>query len=291
MNSTAVAVLAKSLEDNKTKLVKHLPYGADKEHSFNMLMKVTALMPDNINPLSLRMAAYDCFSLGLDPDPAKGYAYFVPFKGAVQLIIGYKGLMELVRRAGVTVYNVDVVYDCDDFEYEEGTTPVLRHRKNMARDKSAKLVGAYVKGSTPDKQLVFSVMTKQDVEDIKAGTRGSAIWQKHEAEMWKKTALRRFCKYMVRNDSLEKAVRIDELADARTKVTRNLNEYEEVAQDVSYENVDSGLSQDEKGYAEQIEACTTIEQLQKVSESIPQEAKTPELKTLFNKKHKDLKTK
>ena len=44
---------------------------------------------------SLLFACVDAAELGLDFSPTKGWAYLVPFKDIAQLIVGYRGFIEL----------------------------------------------------------------------------------------------------------------------------------------------------------------------------------------------------
>jgi len=68
---------------------------------------------------------------------------------------------------------------------------------------------------TGDKQ--FEIMTRSQVEAIKSRSRsrdknGNLVgpWITDEAEMWRKTAIRRLMKYMELSDSLERAIDLDD---------------------------------------------------------------------------------
>ncbi len=101
-------------------------------------------------PLSLLGAMMQCASLGLEPNTVLGHAYLIPFDESkwnpqtrqrdkvgtnVQLIIGYKGLIDLARRSGhITSISANVHYSDDElWEYEEGTEATLRHRPGDLR--------------------------------------------------------------------------------------------------------------------------------------------------------------
>ena len=65
--------------------------------------------------------------LGLYVDGVLGHAYLVPYwngkekRREVQLIPGYKGLIDLARRSGsVESISARVVYKNDDFDFEYG---------------------------------------------------------------------------------------------------------------------------------------------------------------------------
>ena len=83
------------------------------------------------NMQSFLGAVVQCFQLGLEPGGALGHAYLLPFgngkakdgKSNVQLIIGYKGMIDLARRSGQVIsISAKAVREGDDFHYEYGLT-------------------------------------------------------------------------------------------------------------------------------------------------------------------------
>ena len=66
---------------------------------------------------SILIAALNVAKLGLIPDPQIGHVYLVPFKGKATVIIGYKGFIELARRAGGIMEACELVYEGDEFEF------------------------------------------------------------------------------------------------------------------------------------------------------------------------------
>src|SRR5690625_3205730 len=71
--------------------------------------------------------------LGLEVGPL-GHAYLVPFndrrnnRKLAQLIIGYRGLLQLARNSGeIKSVMVEPVHENDTFEYELGLEPIIRH--------------------------------------------------------------------------------------------------------------------------------------------------------------------
>ena len=87
-------------------------------------------------PMSFLGALMHCASMGLEPNTPLAHAYLIPFenkrKGVteVQVIIGYKGLIDLARRSGqLASIHGDVVYDDDElWSHEYGSNQHLRHR-------------------------------------------------------------------------------------------------------------------------------------------------------------------
>ncbi|WYK05443.1 recombinase RecT [Cereibacter sphaeroides f. sp. denitrificans] len=99
-------------------------------------------------PMSFLGALMHCASMGLEPNTPLGHAYLIPFenkrKGVteVQVVIGYKGFIDLARRSGqLASIHGDVVYDDDElWSHEYGSNMHLRHRPGPRKGKR---LGAY----------------------------------------------------------------------------------------------------------------------------------------------------
>lgn len=153
-------------------------------------------------PVSVANAMMQCSELGIAPGTL-GTAYPIPFyNGAAkayecQLIIGYRGLVELARRSGqVSTITAGVVREGDHFEYEDGIDPILRHRPTAPL--SAKRTHAWAAVKFKDGSFQTAVLRWEEVERVRACSKAgnSGPWAKHTDEMAKKTALRRLCKLL-----------------------------------------------------------------------------------------------
>ena len=99
-------------------------------------------------PMSFLGALMHCASLGLEPNTPLGHAFLIPFdnkrKGVteVQVVIGYKGFIDLARRSGqLASIHGDIVYDDDElWSHEYGSDQHLRHRPGPRKGKR---LGAY----------------------------------------------------------------------------------------------------------------------------------------------------
>jgi recombination protein RecT len=111
----------------------------------------------------------------------------------------YKGLKALAIRQGLIRNSQEyVVYDDEEFEYEEGMHPVLRHRPKSG-DPSRKMVAAYSIIALPRNQpSVFNLVWFDEIERRRAKSKGwndEALKKKREpagCPPWyaKKTAIR-----------------------------------------------------------------------------------------------------
>ena len=103
---------------------------------------------------SLENALKDSAALGLDPTGLMGLGYIIPFTNKrgdkeATFIPGYHGLIDMVYRtkkvAGLTV---KLVHKDDDWQYEAGLAPILRHcprfTGTIEYDNRADLVAGYL---------------------------------------------------------------------------------------------------------------------------------------------------
>jgi recombination protein RecT len=74
-----------------------------------------------------------------------GQAYLVPYGNTCQLIIGYRGMLDLARRSGeIESVTARAVFQGDHFEIEYGDNERFAHRPAAEDESPDKLLGAYV---------------------------------------------------------------------------------------------------------------------------------------------------
>ena len=168
------------------------------------------------NPKSLFGAIIQASQLGLEPGSALGHAYLIPYKNDVQLIIGYRGMIDLARRScQIQSIEARAVYDGDDFSYSFGLHPDLQHTP-CTYDKNNPLTHVYAVAHLKDGGVQWDVMSRDEVEAVRSQSRAgqSGPWVTHFTEMAKKTVIRRLFKYLPVSIEIQKAVGIDELGEA-----------------------------------------------------------------------------
>src|SRR4051812_48642141 len=115
-----------------------------------------------------------CSVLGLEPNTPLGHAYLIPFKNKgvyeCQLIIGYKGLIELMNRSGIvsSVRSIPV-FEGDEFEYELGLHSDIKHRPGKDPNRGtepAKLTHVYpvVKLREAGMDPIWDVLTRAQID-------------------------------------------------------------------------------------------------------------------------------
>ncbi len=171
-------------------------------------------------PKSVFAAIIIASQLGLEPG-LLGQAYLIPFKSECQLIPGYQGLIDLVRRTGkVKRIEAHVVREGDKFTYKTGLVTVLEHEPNFDGVEGP-LILAYAVAEFTDGGYHVEVMSKHQIETIRDNSQGykSAIqykkdhpWISNTDEMWRKTLIRRICKYLPKSAELVTAIGLDDAA-------------------------------------------------------------------------------
>lgn len=201
-------------------------------------------------PMTLLGAMMVCASLGLEPNTVLGHAYLIPFEKRekrngqwvtvavdVNLIIGYRGYIDLARRSGSLVsIHADVVYGpgggrepADEFSFEYGSNMHLRHRPIGDRE-GREPVWAYAHASLKDGQA-FEVLPYPRVLRIRDNSEGfkSALrqgkdkpaflrspWVAFEHEMASKTMIRRLTKVLPLSIEFANAAALDAMSETGT---------------------------------------------------------------------------
>jgi recombination protein RecT len=203
---------------------------------------------------SLVNCIIECSLLSLEPGGALGHAYFVPFfdnkKGVhiCQLILGYKGMLELINRSGkVASVQSHVVYEDDVFEYEYGTNEYIKFIPALSgyKKSDADIKAVFSIATLANGHKVFKVMSKGQVDAIRARSKSSdrGPWVTDYAEMARKCPIRSSFKYLPSSIQMQRAIHLDEMADvglqgevidhvvkAQTKDTEKQSKTEKIAQ-------------------------------------------------------------
>jgi recombination protein RecT len=180
---------------------------------------------------SLMGAVVQCSQLGLEPNTPLGHAYLIPFekkkkqgnqwvteKVETQIVIGYKGLIDLARRSGQVVsISAHAVCANDHFEYSYGLDEKLEHRP--ALNNRGRVIAFYAVAKLVGGGHAFEVMSAEQVNEIRdasqnykfARDKEKTVWGQHYEEMGRKTVLRRLFKYLPVSIELASAAAIDDV--------------------------------------------------------------------------------
>lgn len=171
-------------------------------------------------PVSFFGAVIQCAQLGLEPGNALGHAYLLPYGKDVQLIIGYRGMIDLARRSGQIVsIDARAVYEGDRFECRLGLDPHIEHEPdwtNPNRTQGDKLQFVYAVAKLKDGGIQFDVMSRAEIEGIRARSKAGngGPWKTDYQAMALKTVVRRLFKFLPVSIEMQTAVGIDERAES-----------------------------------------------------------------------------
>jgi recombination protein RecT len=223
--------IAHMLEKRKGEIQKMLP----KHLSADRLLKVAQIAATTTPGLlecdipSLVGAIGQCAQMGLEPNTVLGHAYLVPFNTkrkdnagnerwvkSVQVIVGYKGLIDLARRSGQIVsIAAHEVCEKDTFDLVYGLDEKLEHRPAM--EERGSIIGFYAVAKLVGGGHAFEFMSKYQVDQIAASSQSKGKygpWKDHYIEMGRKTVIRRLAKYLPLSIEFQKATVLDEMHSA-----------------------------------------------------------------------------
>jgi recombination protein RecT len=214
------------LEKYKDSIAKALPEHMKPDRMVRMALTEFRKTPklQLCEPGSIFAAIGIASQMGLEIG-MPGQAYLIPYGKECQLIVGYQGLVDLVLRTGrITDVYARCVYVNEVFENQSGTTESISHKPCFDGNRGP-LRLVYAVAVFENGYRKFEIMSREDVEDVKRSSKsknsGDSPWTTHEAEMWKKTAIRRLCKSLPKSSELHKALG---LIDAESRgVSQKLN--------------------------------------------------------------------
>lgn len=222
--------IAYLLKQKAGEIAKMLPKHLNAER----LMKVAQIAATTTPALakcdvaSLVGAIGQCAQMGLEPNTVLGHAYLVPFNtkrkdaagnerwvNSVQVIIGYKGLIDLARRSGqiVSIAAHEVCAN-DKFELVYGLDEKLNHTPAMGE--RGEVIGFYSVAKLKDGGHCFEFMSMYQVQEIMKATQSKGKygpWQDHFTEMGRKTVIRRLAKYLPLSIEFQTAAALDGMAE------------------------------------------------------------------------------
>lgn len=159
------------------------------------------------DPQSIQNAVVNLALTGATLNPALAQAYLVPRGGKCCLDISYRGLVKIATDSG-SVIDIDatVVYEKDEFDYEMGLTPRLKHIPSLEPD-PGKPMFVYAVAIFPSGYRKFIVLNRKEIDKVKATSKASSgPWVQWESEMMRKTAVKKLYKLLPQTDRMGEAI-------------------------------------------------------------------------------------
>lgn len=203
-------------------LAEAIKKAAPKHLSSERFIRIAATAMNRVpklrecSPSSIWQCLLDLSATGLEPDNRR--AHLIPYWDSktkshrAQLIIDYKGYVELAMRSGkVSSIHADIVCENDTFEYDMGE---LKKHKIDFRKPRGEMYAAYalIRFTDPKRIAKCEVMTKDEIDGIRKRSKAgqSGPWVTDYNEMAKKTAFRRATKWLEMNPEIQAAIEKDE---------------------------------------------------------------------------------
>jgi recombination protein RecT len=209
-----VQTLATYLESRRDTLADLLPAHLTPERLVKVVLNCVSRTPAlaKCEMLSVYQCVATCAELGLLPGGALGGAYLVPYGQACTLVIGYRGMVDLMRRSGeLAAIDARVVHERDEFTWREGLVRELVHVPCLDADPGPlRLVYCVLRFRDGSTQV--EVMSRGQVDAIRQRSRAanSGPWVTDYEEMAKKTVIRRAAKLAPMSSELATALEAEE---------------------------------------------------------------------------------
>jgi recombination protein RecT len=180
---------------------------------------------------SLLRSVMEASQLGLEPG-VLGDGWLIPYSNSykdgdqwvtvaeAQFQPGYQGLEKIALRSGsVKAIHAKAVYPGDAFDYDEGDSPFIKHKRVLKRESNLEtdLIAVYcvVELMTGGKQ--FQILSKDEVEKVKNVSKSKnskkSPWNEWYEAMAIKTAIKRALKHVPKAPDLARAVEYDDRRD------------------------------------------------------------------------------
>lgn len=210
-----------------------------------------------------------CSMLGLEPNSPLKQAYLIPYWSTklggyeCQLIIDYRGKIDLARRSGeIASVQAHAVYEGDDWDYGLGLEPFLKHKPSgkAGREDPKKLTYVYcvVKLKEQGTEPIFVVLSRDQIEARRlrgaSGRKGrdgkpiSTPWDTDYEKMAKKTAVHECMTWAPRSAEMAMADEIEARLEDGKSIIPTLPE------SVTAAMLENGIAEQDVGTVVEIES-------------------------------------
>ncbi|MGL4298576.1 MAG: recombinase RecT [Candidatus Neomicrothrix subdominans] len=227
---TLAQVIRQQIQAQATAFEAVLPRHVDPERFSRLVLTAVKATPQlmdcfktNQGQVSVLVAAMQAAALGLDPNTPTQDAWILPRKNKgvaeAQLLIGYRGLLKLVRRSGqIKTISAEVVREGDEFRWGYGLeADTLEHTPAPAGERGD-LTHCYAVARYMNGGYNFVVLDREQVERRRAvsdswksdTSRPYSPWTVWTEAMWRKSAIRALMPMLELSPEVEGAVALDE---------------------------------------------------------------------------------
>lgn len=209
-----LVAFTKFMDKLKPQMALALPKHMNPDRMTRLVLTAFSTTPalQQCKPQSIAASVMVASQLGLEIG-VNGQGYLIPYKDTCTFVPGWKGLVDLVARSGRATVWTGAVMEGDDFDYQLGDAPFVKHKPSDNPPEGARLTHFYAVGRVKDAQMpVIEVWSLAKVEKHLA--QYNKIGQKHYAfkddnafEMYaRKVVLLQVLKYMPSSVELNTAI-------------------------------------------------------------------------------------
>jgi recombination protein RecT len=222
-----IAKFASFMDKLKPQLALALPKHMNADRMARLALTAFSTNPDlqQCTPHSIAASIMTAAQMGLEPGIG-GQGYLIPYENRrnqewiCTFVPGWKGLVDLVARAGRATVWTGAVREGDAFEYQLGDAPFCRHVPADDSDDAAPFTHVYAIGRVRDAAMpVIEVWSRKKVmkhlaQYNKVGGRHYANKDENNLEMYgRKVALLQVLKYMPASIELQNAIDVTHAAE------------------------------------------------------------------------------
>lgn len=219
--SNAISEFRGSLQAMQPEFAKALPAHIASDKFTRVVMSAVQANPDvlNADKRTLLGACMKAAQDGLLVDGREAALTIYNGKGGkvVQYMPMIAGILKKARNSGeISTIAAELVYERDSFKYRIiNGKPEMSHEPDVFGDRG-EVKGAYACAVLKDGSTMIEVMSKADIEKVRAASRAkdSGPWVSWWGEMARKTVLRRLAKRLPsssdREDDLQQTIRRDD---------------------------------------------------------------------------------
>lgn len=210
--------LMRFLEKSKSAIEMALPKHLNPDRMLRLAVTCFSTNPQlrNCSGTSILSSIVVASQIGLEPGVA-GQGYLIPYKETCTFVPGWQGLVGLLNNSGRATAWTGAVFEGDEFEFELGSTPRLRHLPGENYGDSTKLKWVYACGKVngSEQPVVeawpISRVWKHRDRFNKVGNRHYSY--QHPEMYARKVVLLQVLKYMPRSIELNNAMVAASAAD------------------------------------------------------------------------------
>lgn len=219
----------------KNRIIACIPQTAQKYLTPDRMLSICAqaVQKDtrllNCHPLSVINAIVYLAQIGLEPRPRE--AYLVAFGKECVPIVDYRGMIDLARRSGmVKDVGAAPVFERDEFDYELGSRPFVRHKPVLDRDRGQLIAAWSVAFYTDGTPATPAIMSRSEIEHIRSKSKAAqdGPWVTDYDRMAMKSAVRREMNLMPQKGDYIKASDLDDAIERSESVPVALEHFEEL---------------------------------------------------------------